>query len=595
MKNVARHRIARRVRLLPGVLCTAVVFLNRVVLPARIKAFVQGFSTAKGQGRHVAASASKAGDFTVWAAPSRGTTKKRWVKRRFGEPANQDPGLKKRIWSKKIRTGLDALISEVSDVEADALLGELMHDRKRLGRLDLHQDLVRLDYLASKGDVAAADKVFRAVYDQGASEERVFWNTLLKAAAKSGNVTYAKQMSQEMQERGISMNLKHTGKLTEAAGRAGDLDLAEYFFFQVCNKTQDFAPHMVHVSMLMKFSCKAGDLLRARRWMKVLGRHAEFDDFNELLSAYVAAGQAVEAEGLVLELVNGQRDDVLSPELFSKVISAFADIGDASAAKRWYGTACKRFQKMSTKVRNGLALIVLQAYATAGDVKGAEAWMEEATPRGAPGHGQQILVQAAANAGDLCQAERLMGTILENPVISKARKTAIFKFIIKAAGDLGHPERAIHWFRVANSSGAVDAIMYDTVIAVCAWYADLAGAEQIVSEMLQSNIVPTTHTFSAVIRACSRAHQPERAFAWREKFREMGLKEDEMVMNLLIGACSTVRPKLRESAEQVFQEMVDMGLQVNGTTLNALCLAIGPKRTTELAGGCSTNSQNAAT
>ncbi|CAK0849922.1 unnamed protein product [Prorocentrum cordatum] len=83
--------------------------------------------------------------------------------------------------------------------------------------------LARLNQLAEKGEVAAAERVFRDLLPGS----RMVWNTMIKACSNAGDLPRAEGLVREMRAGAVQENVQTFGKLIEAAAKSGDDESAE--------------------------------------------------------------------------------------------------------------------------------------------------------------------------------------------------------------------------------------------------------------------------------------------------------------------------------------------------------------------------------
>lgn len=116
----------------------------------------------------------------------------------------------------------------------------------------------RLNDLASSGDVAGTEEVFQQIKEmewswEGAKatkNERMLYNTVLKAMANKGDVAAAARWQQRMRDDGIQPNQQTFGKLMEAAAHAGMPDEAEEWYRELL--AEGLSPEVAHFGCLVE-------------------------------------------------------------------------------------------------------------------------------------------------------------------------------------------------------------------------------------------------------------------------------------------------------------------------------------------------------
>ena len=80
-------------------------------------------------------------------------------------------------------------------------------------------------------------------------------------------------------------------------------------------------------------------------------------------------------------------------------------------------------------------------------------------------------------------------------------------------------------------------ITYNAVISACEKGKQPERALEILDKMQQQRIVPNIITYSALISACEKGKQPERALEIFDKMEEQSIAPDIITYNALISAC----------------------------------------------------------
>jgi pentatricopeptide repeat protein len=108
---------------------------------------------------------------------------------------------------------------------------------------------------------------------------------------------------------------------------------------------------------------------------------------------------------------------------------------------------------------------------------------------------------------------------------------------------------------------------FSAMIDACAKKADPDRAEYWLNRMLKHNIKPNAHSFSAIINAFSKARDPERAEQWLGHAEAVGI-QDAVIYSSVLSACGKATDA--ERARKIFQRMVDNGIKPQIMAYSAL-------------------------
>eukprot|EP00931_Biecheleriopsis_adriatica_P022127 TRINITY_DN14304_c0_g1_i3.p1 TRINITY_DN14304_c0_g1~~TRINITY_DN14304_c0_g1_i3.p1 ORF type:complete len:132 (-),score=31.27 TRINITY_DN14304_c0_g1_i3:27-422(-) len=86
--------------------------------------------------------------------------------------------------------------------------------------------------------------------------------------------------------------------------------------------------------------------------------------------------------------------------------------------------------------------------------------------------------------------------------------------------------------------------------------------------MKQSGLQPDAVTYSALISACAKSNQTEKALEIFAEMKQSGLQANVITYNALISACT--KGERIEKALEIFAEMKQSGLQPDVITFGAL-------------------------
>jgi len=109
---------------------------------------------------------------------------------------------------------------------------------------------------------------------------------------------------------------------------------------------------------------------------------------------------------------------------------------------------------------------------------------------------------------------------------------------------------------------------FNALISACSRKGDMERAEYWLNRMLEGTAEADVASFSSVIHACAKANNLERAEAWFKKMEKAGVQANIVTYNSVINACARCGNAVR--AEHWFQKMVTQGIQPGVLTFNSL-------------------------
>jgi pentatricopeptide repeat domain-containing protein 1 len=113
-----------------------------------------------------------------------------------------------------------------------------------------------------------------------------------------------------------------------------------------------------------------------------------------------------------------------------------------------------------------------------------------------------------------------------------------------------------------------DVITYSALISACEKGAQWQRAMEVFKEMKTAGVKPDDITYSALISACEKGAQWQRAMEVFKEMKAAGVKPDAITYSALISACE--KGAQWQRAMEVFKEMKAAGVQPNRPTFNPL-------------------------
>ncbi|CAJ1349065.1 unnamed protein product [Effrenium voratum] len=222
-----------------------------------------------------------------------------------------------------------------------------------------------LNDFAEKGDVEAALSALQKLLtgEESLQHKRYLYNTAIKACANAGDIPQAESLLNKMLETRVQPNLKGLGKMMEATAKVGNISGAEYWF-------------------------------RRRRHFGI--EEVSTQDYNQLISAAAKAQDMTAVEKWFQELLD---QGEASPVTLLAILEATARQGDLRLAQQW----CDRWQSLGLELSFGHRLALLNNFAKAGDLEGAERLMAELPEKAEVAY--HTVMDAASRCGNLTAAE----------------------------------------------------------------------------------------------------------------------------------------------------------------------------------------------
>mmetsp|Transcript_6182 Transcript_6182/g.20777 ORF Transcript_6182/g.20777 Transcript_6182/m.20777 type:complete len:562 (+) Transcript_6182:785-2470(+) len=121
-------------------------------------------------------------------------------------------------------------------------------------------------------------------------------------------------------------------------------------------------------------------------------------------------------------------------------------------------------------------------------------------------------------------------------------------------------------------------VTYSALVTACEKGGQWERAFEVVETMRAKGVKPNEYTFAALISACEKCGHVKGALRAYEMMREEGVKPDVVTFNALVSACE--KSRRWEQAVVVVDEMRSLGLRPNLRTYNALISAFarGPRK-----------------
>merc|ERR1719476_242417 len=111
-------------------------------------------------------------------------------------------------------------------------------------------------------------------------------------------------------------------------------------------------------------------------------------------------------------------------------------------------------------------------------------------------------------------------------------------------------------------------ITYSAVIDACAKAGNLERAEYWLGEMTNRGICPNAHSYSAVINACAKSGNVDAAEHWLDRSEQAGVTNDAVIYSSVIDACGKARQPDR--ARVAFNRMRANGIRPHIVAYSAL-------------------------
>ncbi|CAJ1426102.1 unnamed protein product [Effrenium voratum] len=390
-----------------------------------------------------------------------------------------------------------------------------------------------LNDFAEKGDVEAALSALQKLLtgEESLQHKRYLYNTAIKACANAGDIPQAESLLNKMLEARVQPNLKGLGKMMEATAKVGNISGAEYWF-------------------------------RRRRHFGI--EEVSTQDYNQLISAAAKAQDMTAVEKWFQELLD---QGEASPVTLLAILEATARQGDLRLAQQW----CDRWQSLGLELSFGHRLALLNNFAKAGDLEGAERLMAELPEKAEVAY--HTVMDAASRCGNLTAAEfwfREAEAAGFNP-----RNEVTFSTMIFAAARAKNLSAAERWFQEAQASGlSPSSAMYTALVTAAAESLDLPAAQRWLARAQEEDLAGPELLNSAMRAAalCGDLGQAERC---AEQMEQAGLALDGYSYRSLITAAA--RSQSTDAARRWFRQAAACG-EVNLNTYNALLAALGRQR-----------------
>lgn len=114
----------------------------------------------------------------------------------------------------------------------------------------------------------------------------------------------------------------------------------------------------------------------------------------------------------------------------------------------------------------------------------------------------------------------------------------------------------------------VDLATMRSLIAACAWSADVAEARALFQDMISMNLTPDTLTYTSLVRCCCAVGDMEQAVFFFQSMRSQGLVPDTGLFDCLFEGCAS-RNKMG-LAELLLAEMRKLSVRPSSATLATL-------------------------
>jgi len=160
---------------------------------------------------------------------------------------------------------------------------------------------------------------------------------------------------------------------------------------------------------------------------------------------------------------------------------------------------------------------------------------------------------------------------LQGRLLSAKELTLLLKELQKQRAPLKRCFEVIAW---AHSMGmSVDEFHYNALISACDKAMQWERALQAFDEMQLSGIKPGTFTYNSLISACAKGRQWEQALRLFDQMQDAGVTRDTITYNSLIAACG--KAGQLDHACYVFESMISARVVRTAVTYRSLLSACG--------------------
>ncbi|XP_043706586.1 pentatricopeptide repeat-containing protein At3g29290 isoform X2 [Telopea speciosissima] len=160
-----------------------------------------------------------------------------------------------------------------------------------------------------------------------------------------------------------------------------------------------------------------------------------------------------------------------------------------------------------------------------------------------------------------------------------------YSLILKAVANTRGSDSALKMFGELEAKGVAkncfDAIVYNTMISICAKANNWVQAERIWRNMKENHQSGTTITYNLLVSIFVRCDQNELALDAYHEMIQDGLKPSEDIMIAVIVTCT--KDGKWSLALSIFQNMLESGFNPSTTACNALINSLGKAGEVELA------------
>eukprot|EP00811_Abedinium_folium_P033696 NODE_663_length_2855_cov_9.287757.p1 GENE.NODE_663_length_2855_cov_9.287757~~NODE_663_length_2855_cov_9.287757.p1 ORF type:complete len:872 (-),score=202.02 NODE_663_length_2855_cov_9.287757:238-2817(-) len=284
---------------------------------------------------------------------------------------------------------------------------------------------------------------------------------------------------------------------------------------------------LIDYDEVIRIAAEDGDPARAEWWLKEMvssGDEPGKATYHALLESCALAGDAVRALR-VLELMSVPDD-----HCHLSVAVAYARAGDVSAAIAHYYKAARG---VVPRRRRGAARELLAACAEAGDVYGADHWLEEllSTAPRLDTHSRNYTLAACAAVGDADQAIQLLHDMQGERLTPN---TSSYASVARAIVSTNQSEVRDRWLESLQKTSRLTAGVFTGLAKAYADYADVHQAEGALRELQRHSLEPDAAMFSALARAEAEACRPQGALPWFDHMRHKRLQPDAECCSALL-------------------------------------------------------------
>jgi len=228
---------------------------------------------------------------------------------------------------------------------------------------------------------------------------------------------------------------------------------------------------------------------------------------------------------------------------------------------------------------------IIRGCASAGDVRGAQRWLETMEKAGVEPDADtyKSMINAFLQVGDPVGAAKWF-SVMEKKSLPLTE--GIFASMIRGFAEAGNTAVALQWLQRMKHVGLQpNTDCFDPIIGAYARQGDADGACQLVEEMFATRVVPSRYSYSEVVQSFAKKADSQGAKKWLVLMTESGFEPDIDVYTAVLSTCA--KAGLVSEAEEILSIIRDRGLQMKTETFNWALMAFARGApTTQNTGRC---------